>query len=256
MRAHPPLPGPAGPGHADRVTPSQHPTSQHSTSQHPTSQHPTPPVRRDDPVTALPTDARATRLLDWVHRHESAPIAGHSVRSYLFARRLAEHEGLTGEVDRWELFAACVLHDAGLTALADHGSRFEVAGADVAAGLLTDTGMPAAGVDRVWTAVALHTSPGIAERSGPLAYLVREGVGVDFGRNAAILSPDELAAVHAAHPRLGMVRSLVDDIVARARREPATAPRYSIAGELLRERDTPPHVTRMERGLAGTVWGD
>ena len=42
--------------------------------------------------------------------------------------------------------------------------RFEVDGADMAAKFLTDNGVAARGVDLVWEAIALHSSPGIAER--------------------------------------------------------------------------------------------
>ncbi|EEB93572.1 hypothetical protein MPER_07748 [Moniliophthora perniciosa FA553] len=35
---------------------------------------------------------------------------------------------------------------------------------------------------KVWTAIALHTSPGIAERIDPFTRLVRLGVNMDFSR--------------------------------------------------------------------------
>ncbi|MFJ7219169.1 hypothetical protein [Amycolatopsis sp. NPDC098790] len=51
-----------------------------------------------------------------------------------------------------------------------------------------------------------------------------------------------------------MVPSLVDAIVEHAARaEEAAAPRYSIAGELLRERREA-GVTGLERATAGTPW--
>jgi hypothetical protein len=106
----------------------------------------------------------------------------------------------------------------------------------------------------VWEAIALHTSPGIAERRGLLAYLTREGVGIDFGRRVEIVSA-WAAPIHAAYPRLAMVRSLVEAIVERAARSPAAAPRYSIGGELLRERQAN-GVTGMELAAASSPWGE
>jgi hypothetical protein len=70
---------------------------------------------------------------------------------------------------------------------------------------------------------------------------------MDFGRHPDAVTDAQAAAIHEAYPRLAMVRSLVDAIVEQARTRPDKAPRYSIAGELLRERSTPPH-----RGLTRT----
>ena len=51
-----------------------------------------------------------------------------------------------------------------------------------------------------------------------------------------------------------MVRSLVDAIVERAARSPAAGPRYSIGGELLRERQAS-GITEMELTAAASPWG-
>ncbi|MEV6639139.1 hypothetical protein [Amycolatopsis sp. NPDC051371] len=140
-----------------------------------------------------------------------------------------------------------------MSTLAPHRARFEVEGAELAAELLTSHGVAASDVDRVWEAIALHTSPGIAERRGLLAYLTREGVGIDFGRNAHVVA-DRHERIHERHPRLSMVSSLVDAIVEHAARAEAAAPRYSIAGELVRERREA-GVTELERAAAGCPWG-
>ncbi|MBW8712424.1 MAG: hypothetical protein JF631_15965 [Mycobacterium sp.] len=106
----------------------------------------------------------------------------------------------------------------------------------------------------MWEAIAIHTSAGIAERRGLLAYLTREGVGIDFGRQAEV-ALDQQEAIHAHYPRLAMVRSLVDAIVEHAGRSDGAAPRYSIPGELLDERRQ--HgATRMEQAPAQSPWGD
>lgn len=204
---------------------------------------------------ALPTGPLADTILATVRSTESPAVANHSVRSFLFARLLAEHEASLDDAayDAGLLFAATVLHDLGVGTLAPGKTRFEVEGADLAAELLTENGVGAPQVDLVWEAIALHTSPGIAERRGLLAYLTREGVGTDFGRNAHVVTGRH-KRIHEEHPRLSMVPSLVDAIVEHAARaEEATAPRYSIAGELLRERREA-GVTGLERATAGTPW--
>jgi hypothetical protein len=198
----------------------------------------------------VPAGPLAAAALTVVRSSESAAVANHSLRSFFFAELLAAHEGCRQDAayDRDLLFAATVMHDLGVGSLAKGEARFEVEGADLAAAVLR------ADTDRVWEAIALHTSPGIAERRGLLAYLTREGIGIDFGRREEIVSA-WAAQIHAAHPRLAMVRSLVEAIVERAARSPAAAPRYSIGGELLRERQAN-GVTGMELAAASSPWGE
>lgn len=219
-----------------------------------------PPLSTGDDrdVLALPTAPWTNAAVALVTSSESSAVANHSIRSYLFARLLADHRGAVAgrDFDPPLLFAACVLHDIGLSDRGNGTQRFEVDGADVAAEFLTTHGLPAADVDAVWLAIALHTSPGIAERRGPLCELTREGVGIDFGRRPDAVTDAQATVIHHAYPRLAMVRSLVDAITEQARTRPAKAPPYSIAGELLRERSTPPHITTMERAATASRWGD
>jgi hypothetical protein len=188
-------------------------------------------------ILALPAGQLAAESLSVAQATESAPIADHSIRSFLFARLLAAQEGCLDDAayDEDLLFAACVLHDLGLGTLAPGAARFEVEGADLAAALLTKHGVAAADVDRVWEAIALHSSLGIADRRGLLTYLTHRGVFVDGGRYGGV--PDaQLQQVRAVYPRPAGNRFLQDAIVAHASRSEAAAPPYSIAAELLRQR--------------------
>ncbi len=188
-----------------------------------------------DDLLTLPTDDWAKAALDLVLARESRPVANHSIRSYLFARLLAEHEGIRAEVDDRLVFAATVLHDIGLRTGPTEPVRFEVEGADRAAEFLRANGFDEREVDTVWEAIALHTSPHIAERRGPVAYLTRRGVGMDFGFGAEIVTDAQADHIHDAHPRLAMAASLAATIVAQCKAVPEKGPRYSIAGELTRE---------------------
>ena len=204
----------------------------------------------------VPAGPLAEAALSVARISESASVANHSLRSFYFAELLAAHEGCLDDAayDRELLFAATVMHDLGAGRLAKGEARFEVEGADLAAAVLREHGVEEPDTDRVWEAIALHTSPGIAERRGLLAYLTREGIGIDFGRRPEIVlawAPQ----IHAACPRLEMVPSLVDAIVAHAARSPAAAPRYSLGGELLRERQAN-GVTGMELAAASSPWGE
>ena len=202
----------------------------------------------------VPAGPLAAAALSIARNSESASVANHSLRSYYFAELLAAHEGCLDDAayDRDLLFAATVMHDLGVGGLAKGEARFEVEGADLAAAVLREHGVAEPDADRVWEAIALHTSPGIAERRGLLAYLTREGVGIDFGRRWEIVSA-WAPQIHAACPRLLMVPSLVEAIVAQAARSPAAAPRYSIGGELLRERQAS-GITTMEIAAASSAW--
>lgn len=216
-------------------------------------------IRHDRVMTSdvlrLPDDPIVGPVLEIVRTEEPAPVANHSIRSYLFARLLARHEGLVigRDVGEQALFAACVLHDIGLTDRGNGSQRFEVDGADSAVAILAPLGVPDSECSLIWEAIALHTSPGIAERRGPLAYLTRAGVGADF-RGPAAVTDDEAGAIHDAYPRLEMTTSLVDAIVGQAHANPVKAPRYSIAGELLRERAAG-SATELEKAAAAARWG-
>jgi hypothetical protein len=200
----------------------------------------------------LPDSAAARAALKLVRENESAAIANHSVRTFLFAVLLAEHRGVT-DFDPSLLFFSCVLHDIGLSELGNRTQRFEVDGADVAAAFLSEQGFSAADRDTVWEAIALHTSAGIAERRGLVTELTRRGVGVDFGRDSDCISDEQAALIHAAYPRLSMEQALVDEIVAQAEGRPEKAVRYTFAGELLRERTTV-GTTGLELGAALSRW--
>ncbi|MFG1643243.1 HD domain-containing protein [Amycolatopsis sp. NPDC049252] len=186
---------------------------------------------------ALPTGPLADASLRLARESESAAIADHSVRSFLFARLLAEQDGSVHDAayDEGLLFAACALHDLGLGSLATGKARFEVEGADLAASVLTEHGVPAADVDRVWEAIALHSSLGIADRRGLLTSLTHKGVFIDAG-NFTGLDPGSREPVYAAYPRPEGERWIEDAIVEHAARSAAAAPPYSLGAELLRQR--------------------
>ena len=187
-------------------------------------------------VLSLPTGVLADAALSIVRETVSKPIVDHSLRSFYFARLTAEHEGAVADAayDEDLLFAAAVMHDLGLGSLAEGKARFEVEGADLAATLLTEQGVPAADVGRVWEAIALHSSIGLADRLGLLTYLTHKGVFTDGGR-VVELPAEAQEPVRVAYPRPANDSSLRDAILEHARRSPAAAPPFSIAAEFLRQ---------------------
>ena len=104
--------------------------------------------------------------------------------------------------------SACVLHDLGVGTAAARQGAVRSRGRRSRGGAADRTRLRARDVvDGVWEAIALHTSGGIAERRGALCYLVRSGVGADFGRNAEFIDervatgdpPPIPAAGHGEH---------------------------------------------------------
>jgi HD domain len=199
---------------------------------------PDPYGQRVNDVPALPPGPLAAASLSLVQGTASAPIADHSIRSFLYARLLAGHDGRLNDAayDEDLLFAACVMHDLGLGTLATGQARFEVEGADLAATLLTGHGVAASDVDRVWEAIALHSSAGIAHRRGLLTDLTHRGVLIDIGRDTTGIPAGLIQRVRAAYPHRAGERYLADAIADHAARSEAAAPPGSLGFELLRQR--------------------
>ena len=193
----------------------------------------------------VPSDEISTGAFELASRLLPPPILYHSIRVYLYAQTLAEHrQDSWGKPDKQQLlFVACVLHDIGCAPEYDGPQRFEVEGADAAAALLRQFGpqVDESDIHQVWTAIALHTSPGIAERISDLARLVREGVLIDFGKDMALRSvfgDDDSRALVAnfekLYPRLDVEKELGDCVVNQCKRRPEKAPAPSWPGILYR----------------------
>ncbi|WP_395835393.1 hypothetical protein [Archangium violaceum] len=75
-------------------------------------------------------------------------------------------------------------------------------GANAARDFLKSRGISPSDLDVVWTAIALHTTPGIPEHMHPVVALVTAGVEMDvLGLTYAEYPDGEREAVVAAHPR-------------------------------------------------------
>jgi len=142
--------------------------------------------------------AEATRLLQ---ETTSPLIYHHSRRVYFFSRLHAHRLGV--EPDPELLYLVAMFHDAGLlTPFSDVEQRFEVDGADHGRKFLLEHGFSKAAAETVWTAIALHTTPGIPGRLGPEIATTHFGVLTDvvgFGLDG--LDPAQVEEVLAVHPR-------------------------------------------------------
>lgn len=134
---------------------------------------------------------------------ESAPplLFHHSRRVYLFGMLQGRRRRLLPDPELVYVGAMC--HDLGLTdRFRTRDRRFEIDGAEAARELLVEYGAAPDAVRRVWTSIALHTTPGVPEFMEPEIALVTAGVETDvLGIGRADLSAEDLGAVTAAHPR-------------------------------------------------------
>ncbi|MFC0505187.1 HD domain-containing protein [Micromonospora costi] len=128
-------------------------------------------------------------------------IYHHSRRVFLFSQIHAHQLGV--QPDPELLYVSAMFHDAGLlTPFSDAEQRFEVDGADHARKFLLDRGFSTAAAETVWTAIALHTTPGIPHLMGPEIATTQLGVLTDvLGLGLDGLDGDQVAEILAAHPR-------------------------------------------------------
>ena len=169
----------------------------------------------------------------------SPPLLNHSLRVFIFARWLGEQESSTLVADAPQLdllFVACICHDFGAADQHDGLERFEVCGADAAVRFLRSEKVDELDSHRIWLAIALHTSPGIAERADEFTRLVRLGVLLDFRQKTRdVLQANEyFKEVTAVIPRLEIEKVLGDAVVTQAAKNPEKAPAASWPGVLLR----------------------
>jgi hypothetical protein len=149
----------------------------------------------------IPDSKLAREVTELVRDTASALLFHHSSRVYYFGALAGKHRGLTFDPEL--LYTGAMFHDMGLTH--QHSSaheRFEVDGANAARDFLKRHGIAQHDIDTVWTAIALHTTPGIPQHMHPVVALVTAGVEMDvLGLTYPQYSDEERAAVVHAHPR-------------------------------------------------------
>ena len=162
-------------------------------------------------------------------------ILNHQVRTFLHAYRLARNENSTfSSPERIHLlFTACILHDIGASPSHDGPQRFEIEGADAATQHLKSHGVSDADAHEVWVAIALHSTPIVAERISELARIVRTAVLIDFGKKEPG-SEEAKVEFERQLPRADIEKILGDEVVRQAMNRPEKAPPASWPGILYR----------------------
>jgi hypothetical protein len=164
--------------------------------------------------------AEATRLL----QATTNPLTyHHSRRIFLFSRLQAQRLDLKADPEL--LYLAAMFHDTGLLRpFSEAEQRFEIDGADHARKFLLEHGFSATDAQTVWTAVALHTTPGIALRMGPEAAALHLGLLTEmYGVGLDRLDGDRLREIVDAHPRGDFTNEFFRMIVDGLEKRPGTA---------------------------------
>jgi hypothetical protein len=155
-------------------------------------------------------DTKLTReATDLVRESTIDLVYNHSRRVFLFGSLQGRNRGLSFDPEL--LYIGAMFHDVGLNAeFRGSGRRFEVDGAGEARRFLQAHGVPEDSVRRVWTAIALHTTPGIPEFMEPEVALVTAGVEYDvLGIGYHDVSDADRAEITALHPRLDFKRNIL-----------------------------------------------
>jgi len=147
-------------------------------------------------------DSKLAREVTELVRDTATPLLfHHSSRVYYFGALAGKRHGM--RFDPELLYAGAMFHDMGLTARhSSANERFEVDGANAARDFLRSHGIRQEDIDVVWTAIALHTTPGIPQHMHPVIALVTAGVEMDvLGLTYDDYGATEREAVVRAHPR-------------------------------------------------------
>src|SRR6266446_1904454 len=158
-------------------------------------------VNTDLAGTTIPDSKPARDITELVRDSESPLLSQHSSLVYYWSALAGKRRRL--KFDPELLYAGAMFHDMGLTH--QHSStqeRFEVDSANAARDFLRSHRIVQQDVETVWTAIALHTTPGIPQHMHPVVALVTAGVEMDvLGLAYSEYSDAEREAVVHAHPR-------------------------------------------------------
>jgi HD superfamily phosphodiesterase len=171
---------------------------------------------------AIPDTKLVADATELVRKATDDLLFHHSRRVFLFGSLQGRRLGLT--VDPELLYVGALFHDLGLTdTYGSQDLRFEVDGANAAKSFLLDQGLSEADAAKVWTAVALHTTPGVPEFMEPEIALVTAGVETDvLGIGYRDLDPADIAEVTQAHPRPDFKRRILQAFTDGNRHRPET----------------------------------
>jgi hypothetical protein len=150
---------------------------------------------------SIPDSKLAKEITEFIQDTESTLLFNHSSRVYYFGALAGQRRGF--KFDAELLYAGAMFHDIGLVpAYSSDTDRFEVDGANAARDFLSRHNISEQDINHVWTAIALHTTPGIPQYMHPVVALVTAGVEMDvLGIDYTGFTDSDRNAVVEAYPR-------------------------------------------------------
>jgi hypothetical protein len=168
----------------------------------------------------VPRGDLADRAWELAAQHQPAWLLNHGLRTHAWAQAFGVIQGLAPQHEL--IFAAAMLHDAGLTPAAASPAEhcFAVRGSRYARQALDGTTAPAS-VHTIAEAIARHLDLQVDVRDGIEAHLLQAGAMADvLGRGLRRLPQTVRTRVLETHPRLG----LKDELCRCMQREAAAGP--------------------------------
>jgi hypothetical protein len=149
----------------------------------------------------VPDSKMASEATELVRDTASALLFKHSNRVYYFGALAGQQRGV--QFDSELLYISSMFHDLGLTDRhSSSNDRFEVDGANAARDFLRRHRIDQKDIDTVWTAIALHTTPGIPQYMHPVIALLNAGVLMDvIGIGYENFTTAQRNSVVEAYPR-------------------------------------------------------
>lgn len=149
----------------------------------------------------IPDSKLAREVTEVVKQTESPLLFNHSTRVYYWGALAGKRRNLAFDPEL--LYIGALFHDMGLTSgYSKSQERFEVDGANAARDFMRSHGITQGDIDTVWTAIALHTTPGVPPHMHPVIALVTAGVEMDvLGLAYDSYSDAEREIVVRSYPR-------------------------------------------------------
>ncbi|ERF70560.1 hypothetical protein EPUS_07981 [Endocarpon pusillum Z07020] len=194
---------------------------------------------------SLPSTPLVKAAYSYIHLHTSPAISNHTIRSAFFSLILREKLTQFSAVDPETVVVATLLHDLGwsfTSELVSQEKRFEVDGANVARDFVRThfrsqtqnsdkEKWDEEHLDRLWYAIALHTTPSLALHAPALTALTELAISADFsGPNVQfhgagnarvqLITPAEFKEILHTYPRLGFKEKLREIICGLCRNKP------------------------------------
>lgn len=157
----------------------------------------------------IPDSAMATQATELLREHGTELLYNHSLRTFLFGAMNADQRKVRYDS---ELYYVCsVFHDLGLRPhYSSPDKRFEVDGANAARDFLKSQGIPDASLQLAWDAIALHTSPGIAEYKEAEVAMLNYATALDVvGRGYSDLSAADRTEILSVFPRMDLKKTMI-----------------------------------------------